>query len=220
MSEPSKASPAKTIRVLFVEDHEVFHECMQHLLGQQPGMAMVGAARDGREALDKVAMLKPHVVVMDITMPRLNGIDATRLLRKSHPAVRVIALSNHATRQVVDGMLQAGAKGYVLKNEAFKELVLAIERVAAGESYLSPGLKGLEVAEDLHATVYTKLTRREREVLQLITGGANTKQIALELKISTKTVESHRVNLMKKLDVSNPVELALFALREGVSPLT
>jgi len=217
---PSHPSTPKTIRVLFVEDHEVFHECMQHLLSQQAGMVMVGAARDGREALDKVAMLRPHVVVMDITMPRLNGIDATRLIRKSHPAVKVIALSNHATRQVVDGMLQAGALGYVLKSEAFKELVQAIKQVAAGEPYLSPGLAGLELSEEPGAAVYTKLTRREREVLQLITEGANTKQIAVELKISTKTVESHRVNLMKKLDVSNPVELALLALREGFSPLT
>jgi len=212
--------PTKKIRVLFVEDHEVFHECMQHLLNQQPKIAMVGAARDGREALDKVAMLRPQVVVMDITMPRLNGIDATRLLRRSHPAVKVIALSNHATRQVVDGMFKAGASGYVLKSEAFKELVQAIERVAAGEAYLSPGLKDLEVGEEVEDVIYTKLTRREREVLQLIADGANTKQIAVELSISTKTVESHRVNLMKKLGVSNPVELALFALREGVSPLT
>lgn len=208
------------IKILFVEDHEVFHECMQHLIDQQGGMVMVGAARDGREAVDMAARLKPQVVVMDITMPRLNGIDATRLICKQNPSVRVIALSNHSTRQVVDGMFKAGAQGYVLKNEAFKELVQAIENVASGIPYLSPGLKCLGPDEEVEAAAYTRLTRREREVLQLITGGSNTKQIAEELNISTKTVETHRVNLMKKLGASNPVELALYALREGVSPLT
>lgn len=181
---------------------------------------MVGAARDGREAVEMAASLNPHIVVMDITMPRLNGIDATRLILKQHPAIRVIALSNHASRQVVQGMLKAGALGYVLKNEAFQELVQAIESVASGIPYLSPGLKVSDAESDLGTKVFSNLTRREREVLQLIAGGYNTKQIADELRISPKTVETHRVNLMKKLGASNPVELALFALREGVSPLT
>jgi len=181
---------------------------------------MVGAARDGREAVEMAASLRPHVVVMDITMPRLNGIDATRLILKRNPSIRVIALSNHASRQVVEEVLKAGAQGYVLKNAAFQELVRAIESVVAGSPYLSPGLNMVERQEDSWSQVFSSLTRREREVLQLIAGGYNTKQIADELRISPKTVETHRVNLMKKLDVSNPVELALFALREGVSPLT
>ena len=217
---PARPPAAGPLKILFVEDHEVFHECMKHLIDLQPGMTMVAAARDGREALELVGRHRPHVVVMDITMPRLNGIDATRLILKKYRSVKVIALSNHATRQVVQGMLKAGASGYVLKNEAFHELVQAIECVVDGQGYLSPGLKDAAPGDDAVSDIFTRLTRREREVLQLIAAGYNTKQMAEELKVSSKTIETHRVNLMKKLDVSNPVELALFALREGVSPLS
>jgi len=205
---------------MFVEDHQVFHECMRHVFNQQSDISMVGAFADGREAIKKVAPLKPHVVVMDITMPRLNGIDATRIILKQHPDVKVVALSNHAERQLVENMLKAGARGYVLKSDAFDDLVNAIRQVVSGVLYLSPGLNLTSAgAMCVESEIFSKLTRREREVLQLIGRGVNTREIAEELNISPKTVESHRVNLMKKLNVSNPVELALFAIREGVSPL-
>jgi len=192
---------------------------MKHLIDLQEGMSMVGAARDGREAVDMAASLKPDIVVMDITMPRLNGLDATRLILKQNPSIKVIALSNHANRQIVQQMFRAGATGYVLKNEAFGELVEAIQSVTSGTPYLSPGLRGGGESEG-GGEAFVHLTRREREVLHLISEGRNTKQIAEELNISPKTVETHRINLMKKLDVSTPVELALFALRDGVTPLT
>jgi len=216
---PGRSAPAFIIRILFVEDHEVFHECMKHLIDLQEGMTMVGTARDGREAVEKAAALRPDIVVMDITMPRLNGLDATRLILKQNPSIKIIALSNHASRQLVQEMFRAGATGYVLKNEAFSELVEAIQSVVSGSPYLSPGLREGGERDGGGGEAFIHLTRREREVLHLISEGRNTKQIAEELNISPKTVETHRINLMKKLDVSTPVELALFALRDGVTPL-
>jgi len=212
-------------RILLVEDHAIVREGLCSLLEKQTGMEVVGEADEGRTAVDLVRQLLPDIVIMDITMPNLNGVDATRHIISEFPEIKVIALSIHSNRRFVTDMLRAGATGYVLKECLFDELVQAIQAVATGSSYLSPRITGVvidgyvkRVAAAADSPLST-LTGREREVLQLVAEGKSTKEIALELHVSTKTVEANRRQVMEKLDIHSIAELTKYAVREGLTPL-
>jgi DNA-binding NarL/FixJ family response regulator len=195
------------------------------LLEKQPDIEVVGAVQDGKKALELVRELKPDIVIMDITMPNLNGVDATRKIIGELGNVKVIALSMHSSRRFVAEMLQAGASGYILKECLFDELIEAIRTVLGGGVYLSPKIAGV-VVDDYLRRLTTKfkpdaptLTEREREVLQLLAEGKSTKHIALQLHVSDKTIESNRRNIMDKLGIHSIAELTKYAVREGLTPL-
>lgn len=214
-----------TIRVLVADDHRIMRDGLCNMLRQEDDMAVVGEANNGREAVALVKELAPDVVIMDVTMPELNGIEATRQITAGATRGRVIALSVHADRQFVAEMFKAGAAGYLLKMCAFEELASAIRLVVDGQTYLSPGVAA-DVMED-----YTRLlpetggspvailTDREREVLQLLAEGKGTKEIGLILHVSSKTIDTHRRQLMQKLNLHSLPELTKFAIREGLTPL-
>ena len=212
-------------RILLAEDHTIVREGLCSLLENQPDMEVVGEAEDGQTAIELVRELLPDVVIMDITMPNLNGVEATRHITSEFPQVKVIALSIHSNRRFVADMLEAGAKGYILKECLFDELVQAIQAVIAGNGYLSSRITGI-VVEDYanHLAAITDsplaaLASRERQVLQLVAEGTSTKQIALKLHVSTKTVEANRRQIMQKLDLHSVAELTKYAVREGLTPL-
>jgi DNA-binding NarL/FixJ family response regulator len=211
--------------VLLVDDHAIIREGLRSLLEKQPQTEVVADTDNGRKAVELVRELSPDIVVMDVTMPGLNGIEATRLITGEFPEVKVIALSIHSQRRFVADMLGAGAAAYILKECLFDELVQAIQAVAAGGRYLSPRIADV-VVEDyvkrLSTTVdspLAMLTSREREVLQLVAEGKSTKEIALELHVSTKTIEANRRQIMEKLDMHSVAELTKYAVREGLTSL-
>ena len=214
-----------SIKVLLVDDHSIIREGLRSLLEKQPEMEVIADIDDGRKAVELVRELLPDIVIMDITMPGLNGIEATRQIIAEFPDVKVIALSIHSKRRYVADMLSAGATGYILKECLFDELVQAIHAVVAGGRYLSPRItdvvvndyvKRLSVSAD---SPFEALKTREREVLQLIAEGKSTKQIALELHVSTKTIEANRRQIMDKLDIHSIAELTKYAVREGLTTL-
>jgi len=212
-------------RILLVDDHRIMREGLRALLAGIPGMTVVAEAENGRCAVRLARELTPDVIVMDVTMPDLNGIEATRQILASRPEVRVIALSIHSDRRFVLQMFRAGAVGYLLKDCAFEELAHAIQVVLDGQSYLSPGIAGVVVGEFVRTIVADDspagpmLTAREREVLQLTAEGKSTKEVASLLKVSVKTVETHRRQLMEKLQINSVAELTKFAVREGLTSL-
>jgi len=214
-----------SIKVLLVDDHAIIREGLRSLLERQPEMEVIADTDDGRKAIELVQELLPNIVIMDISMPGLNGIEATRQITAEFPDVKVIALSIHSKRRFVADMLSAGATGYILKECLFDELVQAIKAVAAGGRYLSPRITDLVVSDyvkRLSATAdspFEALTTREREVLQLVAEGKSTKQIALELHVSTKTIEANRRQIMEKLDIHSVAELTKYAVREGLTTL-
>jgi DNA-binding NarL/FixJ family response regulator len=214
-----------SIRILLAEDHTIVREGLRSLIEKEPDMEIVGEAEDGRTALELVRELSPDIVIMDITMPSLNGVEATRHITSEFHQVKVIALSIHSNRRFVTDMLGAGAVGYILKECLFDELVQAIQAVYAGNSYLSPRITSIVVEDYIkRLTIVAEsplstLTSREREVLQLVAEGKSTKQIALELHVSTKTVEATRRRIMQKLDIHSVAELTRYAVREGLTPL-
>lgn len=215
-----------SIRVILCDDHRVIRQGLRNLIDQQEDMEVIAEAENGREAIDLIAELEPDVVVMDVAMPELNGIEATRKIIDESPEVKVLALSMHADKHYAAGMLGAGASGYLLKDCAFEELADAIRRVSHGSTYLSPDIAGVVVkdyVERLSApsddTAFSVLTDREREVLQLVAEGNTTKQIAKMLHVSVKTIESHRQNIMDKLEIRSVAELTKYAVREGLTSL-
>ncbi|MBE0597289.1 MAG: response regulator transcription factor [Desulfuromonadales bacterium] len=212
------------IRIIFVDDHEIFHECIRHLFDQQQHMQMLAVANNGRAAVRLARELVPDVVVMDISMPGLNGIDATRRILADNPKIKVIALSMHSDRTIIQQILQAGARGYVLKDCAFDELLMAIQAVMHQNMYLSPKITSVVLDDYLQReqapAVSGTLTVREREVLQLIAEGKSTRQIADELNVSVKTVETHRGQVMKKLNLHSLADLVKYAVREGLTTLS
>lgn len=216
-----------SIRILLADDHRLVRESISALLHLENDMVVVASAEDGREAVALAAEHRPDVVIMDAGMPGLNGVDATRRILANHSGTKVLCLSAHRERRMVDAMLDAGVKGYLLKTAAAKELVSAVRVVAAGNSYLSAEIvgdvirnyTGRDESSNHSAGPFLKLTEREREVLQLVADGHNTKSIALLLGIGPKTVLAHRDSLMKKLGVDTTVALARYALREGLSDL-
>jgi len=212
-------------RILLVDDHAITREGLRSLIEKQPDMEVVGEAQDGRKALELVRELLPDAVIMDITMPNLNGVDAARQIVRQFPKVKVIALSIHSNRAFVADMLKAGASGYVLKDCTFDELVEAVQTVVDGGVYLSPKIAGVVVSDYVQRlfriaeSPLEALTERERQVLQLIGEGKNTKQIALELHVSTKTIEASRHKIMEKLDAHSVAELVKIAVLGGLTTL-
>jgi DNA-binding NarL/FixJ family response regulator len=212
------------IRILLADDHRMIRQGLKSLLEKHVDMKVVGEAENGRDAVAMVAEHKPDVVVMDLHMPELNGVDATRGAMAAHPGVKVICLSAHANERMTAEILKAGASGYVLKEGAFEELNTAIRTACGGKVYLSPSVASMLVNDLVRgrgepASVFSTLSNREREVLQLITEGKTTKEIAFNLHVSVKTAETHRRNLMEKLQIDSIAELTKFALREGLTSL-
>jgi DNA-binding NarL/FixJ family response regulator len=214
------------IRILLADDHKIVRMGLRTLLENQVEMEVIAEAQDGRATLHLVRELMPDIVVMDIGMPELNGIEATRLIASEFPSVKVIALSMHSDRRFVARMLEAGASGYLLKDCAFEELAHAIRSVCADQTYLSPEITGVVIGDYLRQlssrnqpSLYSVLTPREREVLQPLTEGKTTKQIAALLHVSAKTIETHRSQIMEKLDIHSVAELTKYAIREGITTL-
>ncbi|GAF74051.1 unnamed protein product, partial [marine sediment metagenome] len=211
------------IKILIADDHGILREAITSLLNNEFGMEVIGEAQDGRTAVQLAKELHPDVIIMDIAMPGLNGIEATRQIVREMPNIKVIALSVYADRRSVREMLKAGASGYVPKQCAFKELVTAIQNVVSNQTYLSSKISGIVVEEYIHRlekndnSAYSILTPREREVLQLIAEGKSTKAIAKELFVSNKTIEWHRRQLMNKLGAQSVAELVKYAIREGLT---
>ena len=214
-----------TIRVLLVDDHKMMRDGLRGLLVGVPDIEVVGEAADGRVALDLVRTLSPDVVVMDIGMPELNGVEATRRIRNEFERVKVVALSTHTDKRYVHHMLEAGACGYVLKIAAHDELLRAIRAASVGKTYLSPEIAGLVVERSTSATpgkdvsAYSTLGAREREVLQLVAEGKTSGETAKQMHISIKTVETHRRNIVQKLGLRGTAELTKYAVREGLTSL-
>ncbi len=213
------------IRVLLADDHTIVRQGLKALLDAEPDIEVVGEAADGWEAIQQAEDLKPDVVLMDITMPRLNGLEATRRLKRILPEVRILVLTVHTNEEYVREILRAGAAGYILKEAAVGELVSAVCAVAQGDSFLSPAVSKI-VVEDLARgrdwkgeTVFDTLTPREREVLQLIGEGHTNQEIAEILAISVKTVETHRAQLRRKLNIHDRAGLIHYAIRKGLVPM-
>ncbi len=214
------------IKVLLAEDHTIVRKGIRALLDGVTEIEVVGEAEDGREAVEKVGQLQPDVVLMDNTMPILNGLEATHQIKKQFPKTKVLILTMHTDEEYIFQFLQAGASGYLIKKTAPKELVSAIKAVYRGDSFLSPSISKKVIDEYLRhveqaskPNSYTQLTDREREVLQLIVEGFSNKEIAEQLHLSVKTVGNHRLNLMEKLDLHNVSDLTKYAIRKGIISL-
>lgn len=208
-------------RVLIVDDHNLVRAGIRALLEKQSNLEVVGEADNGRQALKMVTEHRPDIVLLDIAMPELNGLEVVKQLTRDSTGVRCIILSMHSDEEHVSQALKAGASGYLVKGGALAELEIAIEAVAQGETYLSPRVSGPVVKEYVRRTSHDvetadMLTSRQREILQMIAEGKNTKQIALTLGISGKTVESHRSQLMKRLGVQDIASLVRHAIRIGL----
>jgi DNA-binding NarL/FixJ family response regulator len=213
------------ISVLLADDHKLVREGLRSILDREPDIGVVAMADNGKTALQLARELRPEVAVIDIAMPEMNGIEAIRRISGENPGIRILALSMHSARRFVVEALSAGAKGYILKDCASDELVRAIRVVSGNETYLSPKITGLIVKDyvkrlpESQSTGSSLLSNREREVLQLIAEGQSTKEIAFAFGVSVKTVETHRQQVMRKLNFNNVVELTRYAIREGITPL-
>ena len=206
------------IHILLADDHAVVRQGFKMILAAQPDMEIVGEAGNGREALDLAGQLQPDVIVMDVAMPELNGIEATRRVADLSPRSRVLALSMHKDSVYVREILRAGARGYLLKDSIASDLLAAVRAVARGEGYLSPGVSDA-VLNDYRKHVTDPidlLTSREREVLQMIAEGKTNKEIATVLNLSVYTVDAHRGRIMEKLNVHSVTDLVRFAVRAGL----
>lgn len=212
------------IRLLLADDHQMMREGLKAMIEKERGMTVVGEAEDGKTTVELARKLSPHVVVMDVAMPDLNGIEATRKIIKANPNLKVVALSGHVNQGFVREMFAAGASAYILKQTASDELIRAIRAVAAGKKYLSSEVaRGVvdayvELSQSASkAPAFVVLTEREREILQLIAEGKSTKDIGGDIGVSVKTVETHRHNIMEKLNLHSVAELTKYAIREGIT---
>ncbi len=215
-----------TVTILIAEDHCILREGLSQLLAHQPGFRVVGEASNGREAVERTCTLTPTLVIMDVGLPDLNGVEATRRIRQEcTPPPKIIALTARADRKTALEMLQAGAWGYVLKDAPFDELLQAIHLVLRGTHYLCPAVADLLLTDflagptDTPGIIASALTSREREVVQLLSEGHSTKEIAVTLHLSPTTVESYRKNIMAKLDLHTVADLTKYAIREGLTNL-
>ena len=214
-----------SIRILLVDDHKIVRDGLRSLIEKDQDTEVVGEASDGRAAVQQVRNLSPDVVIMDIAMPDLNGIEATRQILAERPGIKVVALSMHSDSRFIAEMLRSGALGYLLKNCAFEELTKAIHSVIEDQTYLSSGIAEVVTKEYVRRLTETELTAptilsdREREVLQLLAEGKSTKQVASCLHVSIKTIETHRRQIMRKLNINSLAELIKYAVREGLTSL-
>ena len=212
-------------RILLADDHKITRQGLRSLLEKQQDMEVVAEAENGREAVRLAGEMAPDVIIMDVTMPDLNGIEATKQILSLSPDIKIIALSMHSDSTFVTEMLKSGAAGYLLKDCAFEELTRAIRTVIDDKTYLSPSISGVVVEDYLQRLSKADfaapdiLSDREREVLQLMAEGNSTKQIALKLHISVKTVETHRRQIMSKLDIHTVAELTKYAIKKGHTSL-
>jgi DNA-binding NarL/FixJ family response regulator len=210
-------------RIVIAEDHTILREGLKALLSLNTELVVVGEAQDGREAVRIASELKPDLLLMDLSMPRMNGIEAIKEIKKQHPEIKIIVFTVYKTEEYVLASLQAGADGYILKEANYAEFLLAIKNVLMGRHYLSPEISGKVIEGYLkgqhdHApvTVWDTLTSREREILKLVGEGYKNREIADDLCISMKTVEKHRENLMKKLDLHTASALTSYAIEKGL----
>lgn len=212
-----------SIKILLADDHRIIHDSLTPLLDKQTDIEVVGVADNGRKAVKLTQELKPDLVIMDISMPDLNGMEATRQIIAQCPRVKIIALSMNTDKRYVKGMLKAGASGYLTKGCSFEELANAIRLVAAGKKYISPEISSIVIDEYLTSpsirgySSSSELTMREREVLQLLAEGKKVKEIADTLFVSMKTVHVHRKHIMEKLDINNIAGLIKYAIKEGLT---
>jgi len=213
------------VKVLLADDHKIVRDGLRTLLEKNAEVKVVGEAEDGRTAVQLAKKLSPDIVIMDVAMPDLNGIEATRQVVAEHPGVKVIAVSMHSDKRFVAEMLKAGASAYLSKDYAFDELEKVIRTVMANKVYLSPDISGVVVESYVRhtpkpeSTAFSLLSDREREVLQLVAEGKTAKEIAEHLHVSIKTVETHRTNIMTKLNIHRVAELTKYAIREGLTTL-
>jgi two-component system response regulator NreC len=213
----------KKLRILLADDHIIMRTGLRALLERQPNLEVVAESENGRETIELAASLKPDVVVMDVGMPILNGIEATKTIVTEHPNIAVVILSMHADESYVMRALKAGARGYLLKDSAPGDLLSAIHAVTQNKSFFSPKVSRI-LAEDYVRVLkqkgavdsYDLLTTREREILQLLAEGKVNKEVAAALNISPYTVETHRSHILEKLNLHNPAELILYAVRKGL----
>jgi len=214
-----------SLRILLADDHKITRQGLRSLLEKQQDMEVVAEAENGREAIRLAAEMAPDVVIMDITMPDMNGVEATRQILIKSPDIKIIGLSMHSDTVFVTEMLKSGAAGYLIKDCAFEELVRAIRTVLDNKVYLSPSISGVVVEDYIQRLSQTNFTGsdilsdREREVLQLMAEGNSTKNIGAKLHISVKTVETHRRQIMSKLDIHTVAELTKYAIRKGLTSL-
>jgi len=206
-----------------VDDHTILRKGLRFILDKAKGIKVVGEASDGREAIQKVEDLRPDLVVMDITMPKLNGLDATRRIKRQFPEVKVLVLSMHTGEDYIVRVFRAGASGYLAKQAAPNELVSAIRTLHRGKPFLNPSVRGRDVEDyvgpqgvGIPDDSYDELTAREREILQLVAEGYSSRLIGKMLHISMKTVDAHRSRLMHKLRLNNVADLARYAIRRGL----
>ena len=213
------------ISIILVDDHAIMRDGLRHLLAEESDIEVIGEADNGREAVKLALEKKPDIVIMDVAMQDMNGIEATRQIKNENPDIKVIALSMHSERQIVVGIFRAGASGYLLKDSSSLELVDAIRTIHLGRKYLSQKISDIvlqeisDIKKDTGEIGVEVLTNRECEILQLISEGNSTKRIADVLFISPKTVESHRANIMEKLNIHNIPELTKYAIRSGLTSL-
>lgn len=211
------------IKVLLADDHAIVRYGLSNSIEQLDDMEVVGQSCDGPATVKLASELEPDVIIMDISMPHLDGFEATRRILSLNPNIKIIALSMYSSRRYVSEMLKAGAKGYLLKECEFEELVNAIRTVAAGKTYLSPSISDALVdnVKDNESgsknSAFMSLTQRERQVLKLLAEGLTTKEIACKLFVSPKTVETHRLNVMNKLEINNIAQLTKYAINEGLT---
>jgi DNA-binding NarL/FixJ family response regulator len=214
-----------TVRILIVDDHKIVLDGLRSLLDKSGTAKVVGQASDGVAAVRRAAELAPDLVIMDISLPGLNGIDAARRILEANPRIKVIVLSMHKDGRYIAEALKSGAAGFLLKESAFEELAVAIATVMKGKCYLSSAITDVVIndyirhLEETRSGVFSVLTPRERQVLQSLAEGHSTKEIALRLGVSVKTVETYRSQIMEKLDIHSVAELTKYAIREGITSL-
>ena len=213
------------IRVIIADDHPIIRDGLKTLL-EKKGLQVVALARNGREAVDKVIELVPDVIIMDISMPDLNGVEASARIKQEVPHTKIIALSMHSGKSMIDKMFAAGASGYILKESAFNDLYEAIQQVIQGKFYLTASIAPM-YGDSQGQTLtcfdkfpkFTSLSKKEREVLQLVAEGKTTREMAEKLSVSIKTIETHRRNIMKKLNIFSVAGLTKFAIKENITSL-
>jgi DNA-binding NarL/FixJ family response regulator len=210
------------LRILIADDHEVARQGIRALLESHPGWEVCAEAKDGREAVELASNSKPDIALLDIGMPNLNGLDAARQILAMSPAIRILILTMHDAEQVVREVLAAGARGFVLKSDAARDLVAAVDALQHRRTFFTTRVTQMVMNGYLHQEKESQplakavLTPREREVIQLLAEGKTSKEVAVALKLSVKTAETHRTNLMRKLDLHSVADLTLYAIRNGI----